>query len=61
VQSWSRSISSRSDTRAERSGCRGRRGIGVAILSAEAAGLELDRRGDADPAIVLCTVLGEAA
>jgi hypothetical protein len=30
-------------------------------LSAEAAGLELDRRGDADPAIVLCTVLGEAA
>ena len=31
------------------------------VLSAEAAGLDLDRRGDADPAIVLCTVLADAA
>jgi len=29
--------------------------------SAERDGLELDRRGDADPAIVLCTVLADAA
>jgi len=31
------------------------------VLSAERDGLDLDRRGDPDPAIVLCTVLADAA